>query len=123
MSGYSTKLNFAILDGINLTGFADVMAEHSRDNDYIEPYKGLNGDAVTHFKYDTMDRFRVTQIATSPHWSMIENYAKNHKAFVFQFSDTNTGETKTSNVSYIQSIGTITDGQPREFTIYCEEVK
>ena len=50
------------------------------------------------------------------------NYAKAHRMFTVQYSDGNTGETKTSTRAFIKNLGNAKDGDVREFTVYCEDV-
>ena len=120
---YDPKIQFAALQGINLTHFGEVFCEHTRENDAIEKIKGIIGDAVTLAKYDQFDVFRITQNVFSPIKEQVDNWEKNHTPLTFQYKDNNTGVTKTSTSAYIQSHTEPVDGKEWEMYIYCEEVK
>lgn len=120
---YDVKLQFASLNGINLTNFGDVFCEHTRDGDAIEKVKGIQGDPVTLARYDQMDTFRITQNVFSPIKGQVDNWEKYHTPLTFQYKDNNTGVTKSSTSAYIQSHTEPVDGQQWEIIIYCEEVK
>ena len=120
---YDVKLQFASLNGINLTNFGDVFCEHTRDGDAIEKVKGIQGDPVTLARYDQFDTFRITQNVFSPIKGQIDNWEKYHTPLTFQYKDNNTGVTKSSTSAYIQSHNQSVDGQQWEAIIYCEEVK
>lgn len=119
---YDPKIQFAILQGINITNFGDVLAEHSREGDAIEKIKGVVGDAVTLAKYDQFDTFRITQNVYSPIKGQVDNWEANHTQLTFQYKDNNTGVTKSSTSAYIQSHTEPVDGQQWEMIIYCEEI-
>lgn len=120
---YDVKLQFASLNGINLTNFGDVFCEHTRDGDAIEKVKGIQGDPVTLARYDQFDTFRITQNVFSPIKGQVDNWEKYHTPLTFQYKDNNTGVTKSSTSAYIQSHTEAVDGQQWEMIIYCEEVK
>jgi hypothetical protein len=120
---YDVKLQFASLNGINLTNFGDVFCEHTRDGDAIEKVKGIQGDPVTLARYDQFDTFRITQNVFSPIKGQVDNWEKYHTPLTFQYKDNNTGVTKSSTSAYIQSHTESVDGQQWEVIIYCEEVK
>lgn len=120
---YDSKLQFASLNGINLTNFGDAFCEHTRDGDAIEKVKGILGDPVTLARYDQFDTFRITQNVFSPIKGQIDNWEKYHTPLTFQYKDNNTGVTKSSTSAYIQSHTESVDGQQWEFIVYCEEVK
>ena len=120
---YDSKLQFASLNGINLTNFGDVFCEHARDGDAIEKVKGILGDPVTLARYDQFDTFRITQNVFSPIKGQVDNWEKYHTPLTFQYKDNNTGVTKSSTSAYIQSHTESVDGQQWEMIIYCEEVK
>lgn len=120
---YDVKLQFASLNGINLTNFGDVFCEHTRDGDAIEKVKGIQGDPVTLARYDQFDTFRITQNVFSPIKGQVDNWEKYHTPLTFQYKDNNTGVTKSSTSAYIQSHTESVDGQQWEIIIYCEEVK
>jgi len=119
---YNTKLNFFTFNGVNLTHFADVKCDHSYEGDFIDEYKGIDGDAITHAKNDVKEYFKVSQICTSPHWGSLLSAAKNHTQCVIQWADNNTGETFTSTTAYVKNLGNSADGGNRDVTIYCEDV-
>lgn len=120
---YDVKLQFASLNGINLTNFGDAFCEHTRENDAIEKIKGITGDPVTLKRYNQFDTFRITQNVFSPIKGQVDNWEKYGTALTFQYKDDNTGVTKTSTSAYIQSHTEPMDGQQWEMIIYCEEVK
>lgn len=120
---YNVKLQYAVLQGINLTHFGDAFCEHSREGDAIEKIKGILGDPVTIGKYDQFDTFRITQNVFSPIKGQVDNWEKYHTPLTFQYKDENTGVTKTSTSAYIQSHTEPVDGKQWEMIIYCEEVK
>lgn len=120
---YDVKLQFASLNGINLTNFGDVFCEHTRDGDAIEKVKGIQGDPVTLARYDQFDTFRITQNVFSPIKGQVDIWEKYHTPLTFQYKDNNTGVTKSSTSAYIQSHTESVDGQQWEVIIYCEEVK
>jgi hypothetical protein len=120
---YDVKLQFASLNGINLTNFGDVFCEHTRDGDAIEKVKGIQGDPVTLARYDQFDTFRITQNVFSPIKGQVDTWEKYHTPLTFQYKDNNTGVTKSSTSAYIQSHTESVDGQQWEVIIYCEEVK
>lgn len=119
---YDRKLQFASLNGINLTNFGDVFCEHSREGDAIEKVKGIVGDAVTLKRYDQFDTFRITQNVFSPIKGQVDNWEKYGTQLTFQYKDDNTGVTKTSTTAFVQSHTEPTDGGQWEMIIYCEEV-
>lgn len=119
---FDPKIQFASLQGINLTNFGDVFCEHTREGDAIEKIKGIVGDAVTLAKYDQFDVFRVTQNVYSPIKGQVDTWEANHTQLTFQYKDNNTGTTKTSTSAYIQSHTEPVDGQQWEMLIYCEKV-
>ena len=120
---YNPKIQFASMNGINLTHFGDVKVEHTREGDAIEKIKGVDGDAVTIANYQQFDTFRVTQNVYSPIKGQIDNWEKFKTPLTFQYKDDNTGVTKSSTTAYIQSHTEPTDGHQWEFIVYCEEVK
>lgn len=120
---FDAKLQFASLNGINVTHFGDVFCEHTREGDAIEKVKGIIGDAVTLAKYDQFDTFRITQNVYSPLKGQVDNWEKYHTPLTFQYKDDNTGVTKSSTSAYIQSHTEPVDGGQWEMVIYCEEVK
>lgn len=123
MAKYDVKLQFASLNGINLTNFGDAVCEYTKDGDAVEIVKGIQGDSVTMAKYDQVDNFRITQDVFSPIWGQVENWEKYHTALTFQFKDENTGITRSSTTAYIKSITRPVDGAQGEINITCEEVK
>lgn len=120
---YDRKLQFASLNGINLTNFGDAFCEHQREGDAIEKIKGIIGDPVTLKKYDQFDTFRITQNVFSPIKGQVDNWEKYGTPLTFQYKDDNTGITKTSTSAYVQSHTESVDGGQWEMIIYCEEVK
>lgn len=120
---YNPKLQFASVNGINVTHYGDVTCEHSIEGDAINKVKGVQGDAVTIANFEQFDTFRITQNAFSPLKGQVKNWSKFKTPLAFQYKDDNTGETKSSTTAYIQSYTEPTDGGQWEFTVYCEEVK
>lgn len=122
MALYDGKLLDFIIQGINISHYGEARCVRSYGGDFVDPQSGANGDKVTYALYNQMNTFQISQLFNSPIWTQVESWAKNHTKLTIQFTDGNTGEKKTSTTAYIQSLGDITDGQERTFTVYCEEV-
>lgn len=119
---YDQKLQFLSVQGLNLTNFGDTVCEYTIDGDSVEMKKGLQGDAVTMGKYDTIDTFRTTQNVFSPIWGQIENWAKYHTELTLQYKDNNTGVSRASTTAYVRSYTPPKDGEDGEVVFVCEEV-
>lgn len=123
MSKYDPKIQFLSIGGLNFTHFGEAVASHSREGSFINKMKGIKGEAVTIANYEIFDTFRVTQLASSPHYEQVKKWADYHTQLPLQYKDDNTGRTKSSTTAYIQDISEPEDGKNWEFTVYCEEVK
>lgn len=122
MALYDPRLVDYIIGGTNITHNGEVIVVRSYGGDFVDHQAGAKGDKVTYAKYDQFQTHKISQLFNTPYWTQFESWADNHTKLNVQYTDSNTGEKKTSTTAYVKIIDDVSDGQERSVTVYCEEV-
>ena len=122
MTLYDPKRQSLIVQGIEITHWGESMVDYNHGGAYVEPRKGMQGDASTNALYNQIETFTITLLPQAPIINQIKVWAKNHTQLELQSVDTNVGceVTISSNTAYVQEIGNRTDGGDRTVTFCCE---
>ncbi|MDL2253314.1 hypothetical protein LJC49_04485 [Ruminococcaceae bacterium OttesenSCG-928-I18] len=117
---YDAKDCTVMVDGVYITGFGEDMVSFEKDEDFVNPVAGAQGDVVANVIHNDICTLTLSVQATSPQKAHLIRLATSKKMFKIWVTNKSIGERFGGNKAMIKTFPELTHGaeaEDREFEI------